>query len=51
MKKTLLIFCSFAVMNLASAQWSQKSSMFGFGRFSGVGFTINGKAYVGLGQI
>ncbi|MFZ4522502.1 MAG: kelch repeat-containing protein [Bacteroidales bacterium] len=51
MKKSLLFICSFLAMNFANAQWSQKSSMFGFGRFSGVGFAINGKAYVGLGQI
>jgi N-acetylneuraminic acid mutarotase len=38
-------------LNIANAQWIQKSSMYDNGRVSAIGCTSNGRGYVGLGQI
>ncbi len=54
MKKLLLLIISIIVLNafvIAQNSWTQMSCMYDYGRYEAISFTINGKAYVGLGQI
>jgi len=51
MKNLFLLLATFFLMSFAHAQWAQKTSMYNYGRVSAVGCSLNGKGYVGLGQI
>ena len=53
MKKNILAILSILIFNvfaLGQNSWTQMSSLPGSARFAAVSLTINGKAYVGLGQ-
>lgn len=54
MKKILLTLINIIIIEaslLAQNSWTQRSCMYNFGRYAAICFTINGKAYAGLGQI
>ena len=53
MKKIVFIILSIIASNTlvsAQAEWMQKASMYNVGRYAAISLTINGSAYVGLGQ-
>ena len=53
MKKLYFTALIFMMMNIFafSQSWTQKSSIFNYGRFCAIGCSANGKGYVGMGQI
>lgn len=51
MKNLIMLLITLFLLNFANAQWIQKNSMYNYGRVSAVGCSLNGKGYVGLGQI
>ena len=54
MKRFVLILVYMSIVNafvFAQNQWTQKATMFNYGRYAAISLTINGKAYVGLGEI
>src|ERR1035438_7075111 len=53
MKKLYFSALIFMMMNIFafSQSWTQKSSIFNYGRFCAIGCSANGKGYVGMGQI
>ncbi|MEI6576820.1 MAG: kelch repeat-containing protein [Bacteroidota bacterium] len=54
MKKQLFLFTFILVLAtnlLAQGTWIQQSSLERYGRYLAIGFTLNNKGYVGLGQV
>jgi len=53
MKKLFYTFLMILAINTIafSQYWMQQASMFNYGRHSGIGCSLNGKGYVGLGKI
>lgn len=50
MKKQIITFVFLSLLTTGYAQWTQKSSMYNYGRHAAVSFSIGDKAYVGLGR-
>lgn len=50
MKKQIITLLLLTFLNTAFAQWTQKNSMYNYGRHAAVSFSIGDKAYVGLGR-
>jgi N-acetylneuraminic acid mutarotase len=53
MKKHFFILGGFLMINIFafSQSWTQKTSLFNYGRYCAIGCAANGKGYVGMGQI
>jgi N-acetylneuraminic acid mutarotase len=51
MKIFCILLIAFYAFKIANAQWTQTTSMYDYGRVSAIGCSVNGKGYVGLGQI